>query len=178
MRVIVVFRKMEEAKNIKSVLVHNGVEVMATGTSGAYAIAAAEELDNGIIICGYRLADMTYSELKECLPGGFRMLLVTSENHWMNLEDKDVVFLPLPLKVHSLVETVQMMIETSRSRRHLKSAAIRSGEQKELIKRAKGVLMDRNAMSEEEAHRYLQKCSMDSGNSLVETAHMVMSIYG
>lgn len=33
-------------------------------------------------------------------------------------------------------------------------------------------------MSEEEAHRYLQKNSMDSGNSMVETAQMVLSIMG
>ena len=31
-------------------------------------------------------------------------------------------------------------------------------------------------MTEEEAHRYVQKCSMDSGNNMVETAEMIMSI--
>lgn len=31
-------------------------------------------------------------------------------------------------------------------------------------------------MSEEEAHKYLQKCSMDSSRDLVETAQMVLSI--
>ena len=31
-------------------------------------------------------------------------------------------------------------------------------------------------MSEEEAHRYLQKSSMDSGTNMVETAEMVLSI--
>lgn len=36
--------------------------------------------------------------------------------------------------------------------------------------------MARNNMTEEEAHRYLQKCSMDSGNNIVETAEMVLSI--
>ncbi len=36
--------------------------------------------------------------------------------------------------------------------------------------------MARNHMSEEEAHKYLQKCSMDSGTNLVETAGMVLSI--
>ena len=36
--------------------------------------------------------------------------------------------------------------------------------------------MARNHMTEEEAHRYLQKCSMDSGANLVETAQMVLSI--
>jgi AmiR/NasT family two-component response regulator len=31
-------------------------------------------------------------------------------------------------------------------------------------------------MTEEEAHRYLQKTSMDSGTNLVETAQMVLSM--
>lgn len=36
--------------------------------------------------------------------------------------------------------------------------------------------MARNNMSEGEAHRYLQKHSMDSGTNMVETAEMVLSI--
>ena len=43
-------------------------------------------------------------------------------------------------------------------------------------KRKYAVLMERNNMSEEEAHRYLQKCSMESGTNMVETAHMVLTI--
>ena len=31
-------------------------------------------------------------------------------------------------------------------------------------------------MMEEEAHRYIQKCSMDSGTNLVETAQMVLAM--
>ena len=31
-------------------------------------------------------------------------------------------------------------------------------------------------MTEAEAHRYIQKCSMDSGTNLVETAQMVISL--
>ena len=31
-------------------------------------------------------------------------------------------------------------------------------------------------MSEEEAHRYMQKCSMDSGNNMVETAKMIFAL--
>ena len=31
-------------------------------------------------------------------------------------------------------------------------------------------------LTEEEAHRYIQKCSMDSGTNMVETAQMVLSI--
>ncbi len=177
-KIIVAFSKMEEAKNIKSVLVRNGFDVIAAGTSGAYTIAAADEIDGGIIICGYKLADMLFMELKECLPRGFRILLVTSERHWMECEGKDVVFLPTPLKVHALLETLRMMIETSRKQHRTRGIPTRSKEEQETILKAKRMLMERNAMLEEEAHRYLQKCSMESGNSLVETAQMVMSFYG
>ena len=31
-------------------------------------------------------------------------------------------------------------------------------------------------MTETEAHRYIQKCSMDSGTNMVETAQMVMRL--
>ena len=49
-------------------------------------------------------------------------------------------------------------------------------ENPELIKQAKALLMDRNHMTEADAHRYLQKCSMDSGTNMVETAQMIMSL--
>ena len=37
--------------------------------------------------------------------------------------------------------------------------------------------MERNRMAEPEAHKYLQKCSMDSQVSLIEAAQMVISLY-
>ena len=48
--------------------------------------------------------------------------------------------------------------------------------EQELIAKAKALLMERNNMTEAEAHRYIQKCSMDSGTNLVETAQMVISL--
>ena len=40
-----------------------------------------------------------------------------------------------------------------------------------------GVLYNPEKMTEEEAYRHIQKCSMDSGNTMVESATMVMGIY-
>jgi response regulator NasT len=36
--------------------------------------------------------------------------------------------------------------------------------------------MERNSMTEEEAHRYIQKRSMDNGTGMVETAQMILSL--
>jgi response regulator NasT len=54
----------------------------------------------------------------------------------------------------------------------------RSEEERQLLRQAKGVLMERNGLSEEEAHRYIQKRSMDNGTGLVETAEMIISLMG
>ena len=36
--------------------------------------------------------------------------------------------------------------------------------------------MERNHLSEEEAHRYIQKNSMDNGTNMVETAQMILTL--
>ena len=87
--------------------------------------------------------------------------------------------LAMPLKLNDLVNTVGMMTDDIARRRKKKEQLPqkRSAQEELLVKEAKEVLMDRNNMSEEEAHRYLQKSSMESGTSLVETAQMVLMMY-
>ena len=73
--IIVAFSKPEDGKNIKSILVRNGFQVVAVCTSGGQALSAADCLNGGIVVSGYRFEDMMYDELRQCLPGDFDMLL-------------------------------------------------------------------------------------------------------
>ena len=50
---------------------------------------------------------------------------------------------------------------------------VESAEEQGVLRRAKKLLMKRNHLSEPEAHRYLQKTSMDTGRTMAESAHMV-----
>lgn len=52
----------------------------------------------------------------------------------------------------------------------------RSQREENYIRNAKFLLMERNHLSEEEAHRYIQKSSMDSGTNMVETAQMILML--
>nr|WP_330400804.1 ANTAR domain-containing protein [Lacrimispora amygdalina] len=175
---IVAFSKAEDAKNIKNILMKNGFTVSAVCTSGAQAVNSADELGGGIVVCGGRFADMVYQEIYDCLPNGMRMLLVASPSQWSGRAPDDIVCLGLPLKVQDLLSTLEMMMESmAKRRKKLKSQPKeRSSEELELIKQAKELLMERNHMTESEAHRYIQKCSMDSGTNMVETAQMIMSL--
>ena len=84
----------------------------------------------------------------------------------------------MPLKVHNLLSTLDMMVQAQqRIRRKLRSRPKeRSKEEQDLINEAKALLMERNNMTEEEAHRYIQKRSMDNGTDLTETAQMILSL--
>ena len=176
--IIVALPKPEDARGIKNILVRNGFPVTGVCTTGAQAISQADGLNDGIIICSFKLADMVYSELYECMPRGFEMLLMASSRLLSECGGNGIVCLSMPLKVNDLISTVGMMCEgIERRRRKAKmKPRVRSAEEEADIKAAKELLMARNHMTEEEAHRYLQKCSMDSGTNIVETARMVLSM--
>ncbi|MCC8060918.1 MAG: ANTAR domain-containing protein [Clostridiales bacterium] len=176
--IIVAFSKPADARSIKSILTKNGFQVVAVCNSGAQTLAQAEDLNSGIVVCGYRLTDMLFAELHEYLPAGFSMLMVSSPSRWMARMPGNMICLPTPLKVHDLVDTLETMSEAQAYRRksRRRQPRQRNEEERVLIAQAKNLLMERNGMTEEEAHRYLQKCSMDSGTNMLETAQMVMSL--
>lgn len=176
--IIVALPKMEDAKNMKNLLVRSGYAVSAVCTSGAQALSQADNLNDGIVVCGYKLADMLYSELHDSLPQGFEMLLMASQRFLVECRDNDIVCLTMPFKIHDLVNTVEMMsgsIAYKRRKRREKPKQ-RKPEEVALIKDAKFLLMNRNNMTEEEAHRYIQKTSMDNSTSMVETAQMILTV--
>ena len=54
----------------------------------------------------------------------------------------------------------------------------RTESDKKVITAAKELLMERNNMTENEAHRYIQKISMDSATNMAETAQMIIELNG
>ena len=176
--IIVAFSKPEDAKSIKNILMRNGFPVIAVCTSGAQVLSQLDDLNSGIIVCGYRLTDMLYSELHDCMSPEFSMLMISSPSKWSAGTPEQVVCLPMPLKVHDLVGTLEMIVQAQARRRKKLRQQPKQRNEKEraVIDQAKALLMERNSMTEEEAHRYIQKCSMDSGTNMYETAQMVISL--
>ena len=115
--IIIAFPKLDDAKLIKNVLVRSGYQVDAVCTTGAQVISTANSLDEGIILCGYRLPDMHYSEIHSYLPKGYEMLLMATPAKLEECVDNDIVCLSMPLKAHDLLNTVEMMFTRYRRRK-------------------------------------------------------------
>ena len=176
--IVIAFPKKEVAQNIRKILSQSGYSVQAVCSTGAQALASVNNLENGLLICGSRFIDMMYMEIHDYLPPEFQMLLIASPTSIQEREVENLVCLELPMKVHELLQTLEMMEgQIRRRRKRFRSIPRqRSEEDRQMIEQAKALLMDRNKFSEEEAHRYIQKRSMENGTGLVEVAQMILSL--
>lgn len=176
--VIVVFPKLDDAKKIRNLLVRNGIEVTAVCNSGAQVFQYTDSIEDGIVVTGYRLVDMICSELRSNLPKDFQILLLASQSHMQEFAGDDMAYLPMPVKAYDLVNAIEdmYMVITKRRKKRREKPKVRSVEERAVIEHAKTRLMREKDFTEEEAHRYLQKISMDSGRNLVETCQMLISM--
>lgn len=178
--IIVAFPKPENAQAIQSLLRKAGFSVVSVCTTGAQVLAAADDLSEGVVVCGYKFPDMMYNELRENLPESFDMMLVAGRANLQEAAGQDIVCVEMPIRGRDLIDTLSMMVETCerRKKKRKQQPKLRSDEDKAVITKAKELLMERNNLTEEEAHRYLQKMSMDTGTGLVEAAQMVALFSG
>lgn len=176
--IVIALPKIEDAKKIRTILMRHGFAVAAVCNSASNALASISELDSGILICGYRLTDMYYHDLKECLPKGFEMLLLASARVLSEVPPS-VLTVEMPMKASDLLNTVNMVLSQieRQARKDKKKPKLRTWKEQNYISNAKMMLIQRNHLSEEEAYRYIQKCSMDSGTNMVETAQMLLMLF-
>ena len=175
--IIVVMPKVEDAKKIRRILVNHGFADTIFCPTGARALIEINKYTSGLVVSGYRLSDMYYRELSENLPKYFDILLIGSASA-VSDNPSGLMSLTTPLKVFDLVNTVEMMIRQidRRLKQDKRKPKKRSEREENYIHNAKRLLMDRNNLSEEEAHRYIQKCSMDNATNMVETAQMILML--
>ena len=178
--VIVAFPKAEVGKKIKGILVQYGFHVTHVVTSGAQVLAAARELDYGIVIAPAALGDLSYRELFPDLPFGFSLLLLQSKTRRINPEGERMHCLDQPIRVGALVREMEILsVQVSKRKKHLKNRPKkRSAEEKKIIADAKELLMQRYDWTEEAAHHYLQRNSMNYGLGLTETARQIIEKNG
>ena len=81
----------------------SGYDDILAFNSASQVIAAANECDGGIVLCGYRLTDMHYSELYGYLPREFQMLLVASPANLQECSIGSIMCLSMPIHSHELV---------------------------------------------------------------------------
>lgn len=172
-KVILAFEGAKTSTRVRDILEGAGVADCLFCHSAAEVKRLVHKQHITTVLCGYKLMDETAESLCEDLPPTTSVLVIAVQTMLDMIENDDLFKLAAPVSRSDLLSSVQMLIQVGhRMEKFVRPQ--RSEEEMALIQSAKKVLMDRNDMTEEQAHRFLQKKSMDSGAKLIQTAQMVL----
>lgn len=192
---IIAFSDQEVAQKIKALLISCGLPVKGVCSTGAQVLQMATLCDDGgVVVCPIRLMDMTAQEVMSLLSDHFDMLVLATPRQQSLIGGLGIFTLVQPSSATAIVESVRKLLATRQLRaddsldlvRNYRPPGPKSGlepgnshgrspEDQKLIEQAKYLLMNRKKISESEAHRYLQKKSMESGIRLVELAKRIIT---
>jgi response regulator NasT len=134
------------------------------------------KLSGGIVICGYKLPEMTVTDLAYDLAGQAMILAIASAQQLASCHNENVFKLPTPFTRGDLISSVRMLLQLEE--KHFRYTPPRRTEKETAdISKAKELLMSKNGMTEQEAHRFIQRRSMDTGAKAAETARLIIESY-
>lgn len=141
-------------------------------------LRTANDREYGVVICTKNLKDMSFMELSGYLPEYFGMIVLTKDAG-LEIYTENTIKLMMPFKTKELLSTIEMMLTgfLRQIKKKRNGPIKRSAAEQKVIDEAKGLLMERNGMSEPEAFRYIQKTSMDTGRSMCESAQMILMFH-
>ncbi len=171
-RVILAFRKNDTAVKIKRMLDGSAYEAVLICHSAAELIRSAAELDDVLVIMGYKIGDMLADDLIYDLNGAKVISIVRAE-HLEMIDNSDIFAVPLPLNRERLIKSIDVFLGHTEKP---KGKPEKTPEEKRIIEKAKLYLMEKYRMTEEQAHRFIQKRSMDNGAKFIDTAKLILRI--
>ena len=166
----------DSAKKIAFVLRSAGLPVVALCGTGTKAVEYSRRR-HGIVVCSGRLTDMPAVRLPELCERGTDFLFLLKPEEMQVLGETDHLRLQMPLSKADLVASAGLLVNLQEAaglsvRRRMEAGV---EDERAVVERAKGLLRERNWMTEEKAHRFLQKKSMEHGRKLLESALITLS---
>ena len=173
--VVVAFESQRSCERIRDILESSGTAACILCHSAAEVKRIVSSQQVFVVVCGFKLPDEPAEALFDDLPPTCTMLMVAVQGMLELCQNEDIFRLASPVRRGDLIASVKLLLQMGhRLERYVHPQ--RSQEERAVIQAAKELLMDRNGMTEEQAHRFLQKKSMDSGAKLAQTARMVLGI--
>jgi len=162
---------------LEEILSAIGIEPHAVLTSGQEILSVCGE-DHILLLTTYQLDDMTGTELARQLGDRADVLIIVPGSYdESEAEDCGALLLRNPISQDALYQairaTMRMQEKLLESRAKADKLA-RMLEERKIIDRAKGRLMDEMHMSEKNAHHYIQKKSMDQGKRIADVARELL----
>ena len=181
--VVIIDDSLTSRATLGSALQRLGFEVVGEGASGAEAMRLAQELKPDVLFLAVGLPDMDgLTVAAHVLETLSIPILILSSHLDQELirrakEAGVMAYLPKPLREQELLPAIELAIsrfEEFNALRKENADLRRILEDRKLIERAKGILMERERISEQHAFARIQKTSMNTRRSMAEIAQAIL----
>ena len=177
-RIVIALSNIETANKLKSLLTQEGYYIISLCTSGNELIRVVLQYSPDLVLVGYKFKDMSLLDVYETLYDTTSFLAIVNEPYRSYIEeDTDIYCMGTKISSVLLTNAIDLIFQSKRRIKKLKQKVEKlehTLEDRKLIEKAKGQLMMTSGLSENEAFRYMQKLSMDSGRRMKDIASLIL----
>lgn len=185
-RVIIGSSSEKVSRQLAHFLSENGFHVVGETTDGYDFLRRVHTVYPDVSIVDYQLKGINGYELSETLISErvcpvVALISAAELQYFVNL-NQEPTFMTLvkPINRFTLINTLQVLVKASKSLLKLEEEVKNlknTQDSKTVIDKAKKLLMIHKQLTEEEAHRYIQKLSMDKGIAKIKVAESIIMTY-
>lgn len=188
-QLIIAFAEKTLAQSLSQIFRGNGLPVCCVAATGSQVLGhASRNPSGGLVVCPAFLPDMPAQELLKLLPESYDLLVLATSGQQAGIRGNGGIFtLVYPFSRTLVAESARKILETRQLLPDANSyqpgsrtisSQHRTGRDKALIDQAKALLMNKRQWNEQEAHRYLQKRSMETGIRMADLAGEIINTGG
>ena len=178
-KIIIALSNIETANKLKSLLVQEGYDIIGLCTSGNELIRLVMQYSPDLVLVGYKFKDMSLLDVYETLVDTTSFLAIVNEPYRSFIEeDTDIYCIGTKISNVLLTNAIDLIFQGKKRIKKLRDQVEKlehTIEDRKLIEKAKGQLMSTSGLTENEAFRYMQKISMDSGKRMKDIASLILS---
>lgn len=171
--IFIAFDNYKTSVSIAKILIANGNNVVLIAKSFNELIQSLSYYPAGIIITGCTFDGIRTERAIDDITEDFSIVVIGKKAQIDNFSDGRAFKLSMPLQKNDLICSVEMLMATDNK---YKTLLHKEENEERIILKAKQHLIDMYSMSEEEAHRYIQKKSMDTGKKMSEIAEIILNL--
>lgn len=168
-RIVIASATETSREHLTQLLVSSGYSIFRCCASGSELRRTLNACEDGVVILMGHLPDCKADELQWDYGDRIQILLIAKPAVLEACEAQGIFRLALPASSQAVIGAVEML-----SQLHQMRLPKRIGTDKQIVEQAKRLLMQRQSLTEPEAHRALQQYAMNHGMKMAEYAAQIV----